>query len=112
MNNVLLFPLAALLLTSSCSSDPEPLALDKATVVGSSQGVCSCWPGYLLKVSDNTYLFRNVPQSSNLDLSKEVLPIDVYVKWVPLEDTCISICGIAVLSEPLATILFIKKIND
>jgi len=69
-------------------------------------------PGFLMEVDDTTYLFGDVPANSNLDLSNEDLPIDVYVKWKPLEDTCLSICGIALRQQQVAKILYIKKIQN
>lgn len=42
---------------------------------------CMCCGGWFIKIDTNTYRFYNLPDSSNMNLDKETLPLQVELDW-------------------------------
>lgn len=103
-----LFVFLIVIVFSSC--DQQPDLLDRGIITGTSFGSCAICPGYIIDINDTDFYFCDVPHNSDLDLPNEDFPLDVRIKWIEIEDTCISIIMPPNTLRPSLEVIFIERI--
>ena len=106
MNKVYLI-LAIALMSISCEEKAD-FQLQRARIIGVS-GWCVCWPGYLIEIENTTYYFQDVPDNSSIDLTRQEFPLDVRIKWQPIETNCAMMSLIYCPWDPEVELTFIAR---
>ncbi len=79
-----LLPTLILVITiTSCKKKED--GYQKATIIGPDFRFCICCGGTFIEIGDETYRFYE-----KLGFDQSELPLDVKVKWRPLETTCLG----------------------
>ena len=76
-------------LLSACFNNENKFE-DEGLITGPDLRLCACCGGWFIDIDTTTYLFRELPENSNIDLSSESFPLPVDLTWKPAEPTCIE----------------------
>jgi hypothetical protein len=75
---------------SSCSDDLNIDFKDTGSITGQDFRRCMCCGGWFVDINSETYRFKEIPKSSDLDLNSAEFPIHVYVDWTTDENGCLG----------------------
>ena len=64
--------------------------IDTGVITGADERLCICCGGWFIDIGDSTYLFKQLPPDSKLDLENESFPVAVFVKWQKDPDACLQ----------------------
>lgn len=78
------------ILIGACSEEVNSDLKDIGTITGEDFRRCMCCGGWFIDINSETYRFSELPGNSNLDLTMEELPIQVYLDWMLDEDACLG----------------------
>ena len=84
-----LFYAACLLLLTSCFNNENGFH-DEGLITGPDYRLCACCGGWFVEIDTTTYLFWELPEESNIDLTTESFPVPVKLDWKPVEESCIA----------------------
>ena len=59
-------------------------------ITGPDPRDCACCGGWFIEIGSATYRFNDLPANSDLDLSKETMPLAVVLKWEKDPDACLG----------------------
>jgi hypothetical protein len=53
----------------------------RGIITGLDYSKCYCCGGYLIKINNSTYRFRDLPEQNNINLENASFPIEVILEW-------------------------------
>lgn len=66
-------------LFSACREDQ--CYQDSGTIIGPDYRKCMCCGGWFIRIDKDTLRFHQVPEGSNVNLTDEKYPVNVYLDW-------------------------------
>lgn len=76
------------ILTTGCKQ--EPCYEDTGTIIGQDYRKCMCCGGWFIEINQDTLRFDQLPDSTNVNLTDAVYPIEVYLDWQHKDPKCLG----------------------
>lgn len=70
-----------------CTKD-DPVYYGQIT--GVDYSLCVCCGGWFIDIENETYRFYHLPENNNIDLSEEIMLVDVILEWEKDENGCLG----------------------
>lgn len=88
-----------LILSSFLLACEKEYLKDTAMITSFDTTYCGCCGGWVTEIDGEIYLFRELPENSNLDLENETLPVHVKLKWKKDDSSCTKIISVSKIKK-------------